>query len=137
MSANIILNSIRIALLGANGSFAADCRSFEDVASATAAGCADPNLMVISALQWVIGVSGAVAIIFVVYGGISYATSAGEPSKTQKAKHMITYALIGLAIVAIAEIITAFVSSTIRNANNNITYSETTFAKEIHEDKTH
>ena len=109
MSAYIIMNSIRIALLGSNKAFS-DCASHE---------CVSTNDLVTNAVQWVIGIAGAVAAIFVVYGGISYATSAGEPTKLQKAKQTITYALIGLAIVALAEIITAFVSNMIRDANTN------------------
>ena len=65
-----------------------------------------------------IGIAGVVAIIFVVYGGILYITSTGDPGKIKKAKDAILYALIGLAIVALAQVITAFVSSKIREANN-------------------
>lgn len=104
MLANVILNTIRIAL-GAN--FAANCAASQ---------CVNPGEMVTHAVQWVIGIAGAVSAIFVVYGGISYTTSAGDPGKVKKAKDMILYSLIGLAIVALAEIITAFVTNLIKNA---------------------
>ena len=55
-----------------------------------------------------------------------------ELQKLKKAKDMITYALIGLAIVALAEIITAFVSNMIREANQ---VSLTTTTKEYHENQ--
>lgn len=106
MSANIILNSIRVAL-GVN--FVDNCVTSQ---------CLAPGDIVTNAIHWVIGIAGAIATIFVVYGGISYTTSAGDPGKLKKAKDMILYALIGLAIVALAELITAFVSNIIRNANN-------------------
>ena len=106
MSANIILNSIRIAL--GNVNFTENCAFSE---------CKDPGTMITEAIQWVVSIAGIISAIFVVYGGISYITSSGDPGKTQKAKNMITYALIGLAIVALAEIITAFVSNMIREAN--------------------
>lgn len=109
MSANIILNSIRIAL-GADFSkdctLTGNCYSIDSVES-----------MIFSMIGWVTAVAGIISAIFVVYGGISYATSAGDAGKLQKAKNMITYALIGLAIVALAEIITAFASNMIREAN--------------------
>lgn len=127
MLSNVILNTIRIALVGSNGSFADDCVS---------GSCADPNTMVTNAIQWVIGVAGVVSAIFVVVGGISYATSAGDSSKLQKAKQTILYALIGLIIVALAEIITAFVSNMIRTADQNAFNNITTIAKEINETKT-
>lgn len=127
MSANAIMNSIRIALVGGSGGFG----------NCTSSICIDPNTMVTNAIQWAIAMAGIVAVIFVIYGGISYTTSAGDPSKLQKAKTMIIYALIGLAIVALAEVITAFVSNIIREANNNAFINQTTISKEVHEVKIH
>lgn len=126
MSAHIILATIRVALLGAGGKLG-NCATGQ---------CVAPDTVIINAIQWIIGVSGFVAAIFVVYGGISYATSSGEPTKLQKAKQTILYALIGLAIVALAEIITAFVSNIIREANKTALINQTTIAKELHENKT-
>ncbi|MBR2710041.1 hypothetical protein IKF02_00185 [Candidatus Saccharibacteria bacterium] len=116
--ANVILNTIRITLLGANG-------SFSDVTGTNA------KDMVTGMISWAISIAGVVSLIFIVIGGVNYTTSAGDPSKIQKAKQTILYALIGLAIVALAEIITAVVSSTIRDAAafNN----ETLIAKELYE----
>ena len=97
-------------------------------------GCVDANTLVTNAVQWFIGIAGAVALIFVVYGGIAYTTSAGDPSKLQKAKSTIIYALIGLAIVGLAEAITAFVSGMIRDADNAASYTnQTIISKESHE----
>lgn len=106
--AYVIMNSIRIALLGAGGTF--NCRPSDGT------NCVDATGVISGAIQWVIAIAGIVSAIFVVYGGISYTTSAGDPSKLQKAKNMITYALIGLAIVALSEIITAFITNMINNA---------------------
>jgi len=108
MLAYIIMSSIRFALLGAGGTF--DC----DPLAGT--NCANPTDIVASAIQWVITMGGVVAVIFVIYGGISYVTSAGDPNKLQKSKNMVTYALIGLAIVVLSQIITAFVTGLINNA---------------------
>lgn len=126
MSANVIMSSIRIALIS-NG----------NIGNCASSNCVDPNTMVTNVIQWVIGVAGVVAVIFVIYGGISYTTSAGDPSKLQKAKTTITYALIGLAIVALAEVITAFVSNMIREANQNAFINQTTISKEVHEIEIH
>ena len=124
MSAFLIVSTIRFALMGSNGSFS-NCAVQQ---------CIDANDLITNAIQWVIGIAGVIALIFVVYGGISYITSAGDPSKLQKAKQAIIYALIGLAIVGLAEAITAFVSGMIRNANNASSYiNQTTISKELHE----
>lgn len=127
MSAHIILATIRVILLGAEGKLD-NC--------ATEACATVPGTVIINALQWAIGVAGFVAAIFVVYGGISYATSSGEAAKLQKAKQTILYALIGLAIVALAELITAFVSNIIRDATSTSQINQTIIVKELHENKT-
>lgn len=128
MSANVILNSIRIAL-GANFTknctIAGECYGLDTDTNAAGA-------MILGTIRWVVGIAGVVSAIFVVYGGISYTTSAGDPGKLKKAKDMITYALIGLAIVALAEIITAFVSNIIREANQ---VSLITTTKEYYENQ--
>ena len=80
------------------------------------------------------GIAGIVSAVFLVYGAIQYITSAGDPGKLKKAKETILYSLIGLAIVALATVIIAFVSSTIRNAEQNaLIDNKTTIAKEIYE----
>lgn len=134
MSAYVIMSSIRFALLGDNGTFG-DCLSIDQDTGAITkgSGCVKASDVIQNAIQWVIAIAGIISAIFVVYGGISYTTSAGEPSKLQKAKQMITYALIGLAIVALAEIITAFVTNMIRNSTSTNTslINNTTISKEV------
>lgn len=45
------------------------------------------------------GVSGAVALIFFIVGGIQMLTSGGNESKVTKGKETVTYATIGLIII--------------------------------------
>ena len=53
-------------------------------------------------LNGIIAVSGLVAVIFIIIGGINYMTSNGDSAKVQKAKNTILYACIGLIICALA-----------------------------------
>ena len=124
MLANVIVSSIRIAFLGANGSF-----SNNTLTNLNA------NVLFTNLLQWVIGISGAVAAIFLVIGGISYMTSSGDTAKLQKAKNTILYAIIGLVIVALAELITSFVSNIIRGnqSQSQSYYNQIIIAKELNE----
>lgn len=46
--------------------------------------------------------SGVIAVIMVVYGGIQYITSVGNPSGITKAKTTILYSIIGLLVVIMA-----------------------------------
>jgi hypothetical protein len=58
-------------------------------------------------------VAGAVAVIIIIIGGISYITSAGDSSRIKVAKDTILYAVIGLVVVIIAYAIVNFVITNI------------------------
>ena len=116
MLANVILNSIRIAFFGINGSFTGNCTLTES--------CVDSVGFVTNTINWFIGTAGVIALIYVFVGGIGYLTSAGDAGKLQKSKTTITYALIGLVIVALSLAITSFVSNIIRSADDpNTSYN--------------
>jgi hypothetical protein len=52
--------------------------------------------------------AGALAIIFIIVGGIWYVVSMGNSSRIERAKSTITYAVVGLIIVIIAEAVVTF-----------------------------
>jgi hypothetical protein len=54
-------------------------------------------------------VTGAVAVIMLIIGGLNYITASGDPGKMTKAKNTILYAVVGLVIVIAASAITNFV----------------------------
>lgn len=60
-------------------------------------------------LNIVIGLIGAISVIMVIFGGFKYVTSRGEGQATAQAKDTIMYALIGLAITAVAGTLVNFV----------------------------
>ncbi len=52
---------------------------------------------------------GAVAVIMLIIGGFRYVTSGGKQESVTAAKNTILYAIIGLVIVALAQIVVQFV----------------------------
>ncbi len=58
-------------------------------------------------------VAGTAAIIVIVYAGIKYITSGGEPEKTRNAKNAIVYALIGIAVILLSRVIIYFMLNTL------------------------
>lgn len=52
---------------------------------------------------------GVIAVIMIIFGGLRYITSGGDSTKVGNAKNTIIYALIGLIIVALAQVIVRFV----------------------------
>lgn len=106
--AKVIVDSIHIAFFDKASEFADNCAMVQ---------CITPEKLISNAISWFIGIGGVVAAAFVVIGGIKYITSSGDSSKLQQAKNTIFYALIGLAIVGLAEVIVAFVTNIINKAD--------------------
>jgi hypothetical protein len=58
---------------------------------------------------------GAAAILMIVVSGLKYITSGGDSNKITSAKNNLIYALIGVAVAALAQLLVHFV---LFNANN-------------------
>ncbi len=54
---------------------------------------------------------GVIAVIMIIYGGFRYITSGGDSGRVGSAKNSLIYAIVGLIIVAIAQLIVHFVLS--------------------------
>lgn len=74
------------------------------------------NLDIQTILNWIYGIMGVVAVIFIVYSAVGYLTSQGDPAKTKKASQSIAFAVIGLAIILLAAAITTFVFNALGDA---------------------
>lgn len=58
---------------------------------------------------------GVVAVIMIIVGGFRYITSGGSDTGVTGAKNTILYAIIGLIIVALAQVLVRFVLSKVTN----------------------
>lgn len=63
---------------------------------------------VIELLSWIVGV---ISIIMVIVGGFKFIVSSGDPAGAKSAKNTVIYALVGLAVAALAQILVRFVLS--------------------------
>jgi hypothetical protein len=54
-------------------------------------------------------VVGVVSVIMIIIGGLKYITSGGDSGNVTGAKNTILYAVIGLVVVALAQVIVKFV----------------------------
>lgn len=52
---------------------------------------------------------GVVAVIMIMVGGLKYVTSGGDSGNVTGAKNTILYAIVGLVVVALAQIVVKFV----------------------------
>ena len=57
---------------------------------------------IVSALYYLLGIAAVLAII---YGGYLYMTSRGNAAQAQKARTVLTWAIVGLAIAVLASVI--------------------------------
>jgi hypothetical protein len=57
---------------------------------------------------------GALAVIMIIIGGMRYITSAGSPEGAKGARNTIVYAVVGLVIIGIAQIIVHFVINSVK-----------------------
>lgn len=57
----------------------------------------------------IVGVIGFVAVLMIIMGGISFATSQGDSSKVAKARNTILYGVVGLVVALLAFAIVNFV----------------------------
>lgn len=60
-------------------------------------------------LQITFGIVGALAVFFIILGGLKMITSQGDPQGISQARKMIIYAAIGLAVAVSAEVIVTWV----------------------------
>ncbi len=81
------------------------------------ADCADTNKnggtkidsLIKTVVNILTAVVGVLAVIMIIVSGAKYITSAGDSGKITSAKNTLVYALIGLIIVALAQIVVKFV----------------------------
>ena len=68
-------------------------------------------------------ITGAIAVIMIVIGGLRYVISGGDAKQVDAAKNTILYAIIGIIVAILAYAIINFVTGTfVGNQNNNSGY---------------
>jgi type IV secretory pathway VirB2 component (pilin) len=94
---------------------AATSYSIEDIGGSIGLGTSDLKQTVINVIQWVLGIMALVAVVFIIIGGVTWMTAGGNEEKVEKAKKIISAAVIGLIIVLLAWAIVIFVAGTTAN----------------------
>ena len=64
-------------------------------------------------------VVGVVSVIMIIVGGLKYITSGGDSGNVSGAKNTILYAIVGLVIVALAQVIVRFVLSRVETGSSS------------------
>lgn len=106
------------------------CTGVEDAAQSGTAGCGNAGQgNGTDALKNIAGritnvfsvIVGIAAVIMIIYGGFRYITSGGDSGRVGSAKNSLIYAIVGLIIVALAQIIVHYVINTATTSTTGIT----------------
>jgi len=70
-----------------------------------------PDGIIVKVTNLIALIGGIAAVIIIMVGGFSYIMASGDSGKINKAKDMIIFALVGLAVIIFARTIIVFVMS--------------------------
>lgn len=63
-------------------------------------GVTNPQVIIGNIIKAILSVTGSLALLMFVYGGVIWITSFGEAKKVEKGKMILTWAVLGLALIA-------------------------------------
>lgn len=66
-----------------------------------------------SVIQWLLGIAGFLAMLAIVWGGITYVISLGDENRVQRAKQILFWAITGLVVIVLSFSIIVFVADII------------------------
>lgn len=76
----------------------------------------DVNLLILTVINWVLSITLAIDVLFIIFGGFLYITSAGNEDRATKGKNTIINAIIGLVIIILAY----FLANVVANYFSNV-----------------
>lgn len=62
-------------------------------------------------INYFLGILGLIAVAFLIYSGVLMVTAGGDEGQIEKARKIITYAVIGIVIILLSWTIVTFVTS--------------------------
>lgn len=93
--------------------------SIESVGGQIGLGNADLKTTILSIIRLALGLMTLIAVVLIIYGGFVWLTAAGNEENVDKAKRIISAAVIGLIIILLAWAIVIFVARTTANVTTN------------------
>jgi cytochrome bd-type quinol oxidase subunit 2 len=81
-------------------------------------GSTDLRSTVINIVNYVLGLLGLIAVIIIIYAGVIWLTASGNEERVDKAKKILSAAVVGLIVVLLAWAIVIFVVGTTTNVTS-------------------
>lgn len=74
--------------------------------------------VIVTVIKLLLGLAGAVAVLFVIIGGFQYVTSAGSPEGAKKGKTTLVNAIIGIIIIVLSYVIITVISNLVSSGGS-------------------
>ena len=75
----------------------------------------DPKVLIKTVINILLSITGLVAVLFLIIGGVRYITSAGNEEQAEAGKKTMQNAIIGIIIVVLSFVIVSVISSALTN----------------------
>jgi hypothetical protein len=75
------------------------------------------NQLIKTVINWALGVTFAIAVLFLIIGGFWYITAGGNEEQADKGKKTIINALIGVVVIILSYVIVNVVTNLVTNTN--------------------
>lgn len=93
-------------------------------------GITDMLAVFLNVAEYLLGISGAVALGFFVYGGFKYILSRGDSGKVKEATGVLTSAVVGIVIIFLSGVLVRFTTQALTGGQSQIpTVGETCSSK--------
>ena len=95
--------------------------TFAAVSLTNPLGTSDVREIVARVINAAIAISGSIALLMFVYGGLVWLASMGKPDWVEKGKKTLTWAIIGITVIALAYIITYTIFAGLLTGSTTVT----------------
>jgi hypothetical protein len=75
------------------------------------------NQLIKTVINWALGITFAIAVLFMIIGGFWYITAGGNEEQADKGKKTIINAIIGVIVIILSYVIVNVVSNLVSNTN--------------------
>jgi amino acid transporter len=88
------------------------------ITNSTGLGASDPVVVTVQYINIFVGLLALLAVLYILYAGFAWMTSAGNEEKALKAKRTISYTVVGLGIMLASWGITYYVITQLNTATH-------------------
>lgn len=94
--------------------------TISDIGASLDLGDSSPEEIVVSVINWILGILALIAVVLVIYGGFLWMTASGNPDRVDKAKKILIAAVIGLVIILAAWGISVYAINILGGATGSV-----------------